>query len=54
MLQEQINELNKLDADYESAKIMLAKPFEFEEELRQKTERLEAVTDELNLKAAQN
>lgn len=53
LLQEQINELNKLDADYESAKIMLAKPFEFEDELRQKTERLEAVTDELNLKAAQ-
>lgn len=52
-LQEQINELNNLDADYESAKIMLAKPFEFEEELRQKTERLEVVTDELNLKAAQ-
>ena len=32
---------------------MLAKPFEFEDELRQKTERLEVVTDELNLKAAQ-
>lgn len=53
LLQKMINDLNILDVDYESAKIMLAKPFEFEDELRQKTVRLEVVTNELNLKAAQ-
>lgn len=40
-------------SSYPSALKILAKPFEFEDELRQKTERLEVVTDELNLKAAQ-
>lgn len=52
ILQSQKEELNKLDIDYESANDMLSKPFEFEEELRQKSERLEQVTDELNGEAA--
>lgn len=52
ILQSQKEQLNKLDIDYESANDMLSKPFEFEEELRQKSERLEQVTDELNGEAA--
>ncbi|MEE0265319.1 MAG: YodL domain-containing protein [Acutalibacteraceae bacterium] len=47
----QTSELNKLDIDYESAKEMLAKPFEFEDELNTKSKRLTLITDELNTEA---
>lgn len=47
----QTSELNKLDMDYESAKEMLAKPFEFEDELNTKSKRLTLITDELNAEA---
>ena len=53
VLKEQKEKLNALDTDYSSAVEMLAKPFEFEDELREKTERLEVVTSELNQKAVQ-
>lgn len=47
----QTSELNKLDIDYESAKEMLAKPFEFEDELNYKSERLSLITSQLNAEA---
>lgn len=40
------------DMDIESATELLAKPFEFEQELKDKTERLSELTDELNEEAA--
>lgn len=47
----QTSELNKLDIDYESAKETLAKPFEFEDELNYKSERLSLITSQLNAEA---
>lgn len=46
-------ELNQLDYDYKSATEMLAKPFEFEQELTEKTDRLAELTTALNIDLAQ-
>lgn len=46
-------ELNQLDYDYKSATEMLAKPFEFEQELTEKTNRLAELTTALNIDLAQ-
>lgn len=48
---EQEHKLNRLDLDYKSSQKLLAKPFEFAEELKQKTAKLEILTDELNAEA---
>lgn len=48
---EQEHRLNKLDANFETSQKLLAKPFEFAEELKQKTAKLEILTDELNAEA---
>lgn len=45
--------LVKFDTDIASAQEMLSQPFEFEEELTEKSERLTELTDELNTEAAQ-
>ena len=45
-------ELVQADIDIESAKEILAKPFEFSQELAEKTERLDVLTEELNTEAA--
>ena len=47
------NELNRIDYDYNSAKEMLTKPFEFEQELTEKTQRLADLTTALNIELAQ-
>lgn len=46
-------ELNRIDYDYNSAKEMLTKPFEFEQELTEKTNRLAELTTALNIDLAQ-
>lgn len=46
-------ELNRIDYDYNSAKEMLTKPFEFEQELTEKTQRLADLTTALNIELAQ-
>lgn len=46
-------ELNRIDYDYISAKEMLTKPFEFEQELTEKTQRLADLTTALNIELAQ-
>lgn len=46
-------ELNRIDYDYNSAKEMLTKPFEFEQELTEKTQRLADLTTDLNIELAQ-
>lgn len=46
-------ELNRIDYDYNSAKAMLTKPFEFEQELTEKTQRLADLTTALNIELAQ-
>ena len=43
--------MNRLDLDYKSSQKLLAKPFEYAQELKDKTERLEQLTDELNAEA---
>lgn len=48
---EQEHKLNRLDLDYKSSQKLLAKPFEYAQELKDKTERLEQLTDELNAEA---
>ena len=53
LLNESHNKLTQADIDIESAKEILAKPFEFEQELTEKTERLSELTEELNTEAAQ-
>ena len=45
-------ELNRIDYDYNSAKEMLTKPFEFEQELTEKTQRLADLTTALNFELA--
>lgn len=51
LLEEEKSEFNRLDIDFESAKELLKKPFEFEDEFQDKTLRLESVTEELNAEA---
>ena len=46
-------ELNRIDYDYNSAKELLTKPFEFEQELTEKTQRLADLTTALNIELAQ-
>jgi hypothetical protein len=46
-------ELNRIDYDYNSAKEMLTKPFEFEQGLTEKTQRLADLTTALNIELAQ-
>lgn len=48
---EQEHKLNRLDLDYKSSQKLLAKPFEYAQELKDKSERLEQLTDELNAEA---
>ena len=51
-LNETKDKLIQADVDIKSAKEIISKPFEFSEELKDKTERLEELTDELNAEAA--
>lgn len=49
--EKQQNRLNKLDVDFESAQKVLSQPFEFENELKEKSARLDKLTDKLNAEA---
>ena len=51
-LDEARKKLTQADVDIESAKEILAQPFEYAQELAEKTERLSDLTDELNAEAA--
>lgn len=50
-LDEARKKLTQADIDIESAKDILAQPFEYAQELAEKTERLSVLTDELNAEA---
>lgn len=52
VLSEENNKLAQMDIDIQSAQEILAKPFEYAQELADKSERLEKLTDELNAEAA--
>lgn len=47
------SKLNKLDIDFKSAQEMLGKPFEYEAELSEKTQRLSELTKILNIEIAE-